>query len=125
MIPTSSSGSFPTTVDTLQDFAVDVRFTAFGQGTVLQWAFPGLTRPPQSDGDHIPSFQKGIRRANTSALSVRPHAQRHLLPRGEERGQMLREHARKGTSLEVLTNNVQGFGIGDYEWILAFGADQI
>lgn len=112
-------------VDTLQDFAVDVRRTAFGQGTVLQWAFPGLTRPPEFDGDHIPSFQKGI--PPRKYICLYPFVRTpewYLLPR-EERGQMLREHGMKGRQFpEVLTNNVQGFGIGDYEWILAFEADE-
>src|SRR5690606_25315751 len=112
-------------VDTLQDFAVDVRRTAFGQGTVLQWAFPGLTRPPEFDGDHITAFQKGI--PPRKYLCLYPFvrtAEWYLLPR-EERGNMLREHGMKGREFpEVLTNNVQAFGVGDYEWILAFESDE-
>lgn len=112
-------------VDVLQDFAVDVRGTAFGQGTVLQWAFPGLTRPPEFVGDHITSFQKGL--PPRKYLCLYPFVRTpewYLLPR-EERGKMLREHGMKGRDFpEVITNNVQGFGIGDYEWILAFESDE-
>jgi len=112
-------------VDTLQNFAVEVRATAFGQGTILQWAFPGLTRPPEFDGDHITAFQKGI--PPRKYLCLYPFvrtAEWYLLPR-EERGKMLREHGMKGREFpEVLTNNVQAFGVGDYEWILAFESDE-
>lgn len=112
-------------VDTLQQFAVDVRRTAFGQGTSLQWAFPGLTRPPEFDGDHITAFQKGI--PPRKYICLYPFVRTpewYLLPR-EERGKMLREHGMKGREFpEVLTNNVQAFGIGDYEWILAFECDE-
>jgi peroxiredoxin len=49
----------------------------------------------------------------------------YLLPR-EERGEFLREHGVIGREFpDVLANTTSGFGLGDWEWILAFEADEL
>jgi chlorite dismutase len=48
----------------------------------------------------------------------------YLLPR-QERGALLAEHGIIGREFpEVLTNTTSAFGLGDWEWILAFEADE-
>ena len=48
----------------------------------------------------------------------------YLLP-PEERSELLREHGMLGREFpEVLANTTSGFGLGDWEWILAFEAER-
>jgi peroxiredoxin len=47
-----------------------------------------------------------------------------LAPR--ERGQMLAEHGRMARAFQqVRANTVSAFALGDYEWLLAFEADEL
>ena len=49
----------------------------------------------------------------------------YILP-DDERRQMLADHGRKGSEhRQVLSNTVASFALGDYEWILAFEADEL
>ena len=48
----------------------------------------------------------------------------YLLPR-DERGELLRDHGLAGREFpEVLANTTSNFGLGDWEWILAFEAEK-
>ncbi len=107
--------------DPLQEFAVALRHTTFGRATALSWSFPALTRPPEFVGDHATAFQKGL--APLRWLCLYPFVRTvdwYLMPR-EERGKLLREHGAMGREFTMVQfNNAQAFGLGDYEWILAF-----
>ena len=49
----------------------------------------------------------------------------YLLP-PDERASLLREHGEAGREFpEVLANTTSAFGINDWEWILAFEADEL
>lgn len=49
----------------------------------------------------------------------------YLLP-DEERRELLREHGYAARDYrDVLANTVASFGLGDYEWLLAFEADEL
>ena len=49
----------------------------------------------------------------------------YLLP-PEERAQMLRDHGMAAAGYkDVKANTLSSFALGDYEWILAFEADQL
>ncbi|MBA3552922.1 MAG: chlorite dismutase family protein, partial [Actinobacteria bacterium] len=49
----------------------------------------------------------------------------YLLP-AERRGAMLREHGEMGREFpDVLANTTSAFGLGDWEWILAFETDRL
>ena len=49
----------------------------------------------------------------------------YLLPK-EERGGLLAEHGVMGREFpDVLANTTSAFGLGDWEWILAFEADEL
>jgi chlorite dismutase len=44
----------------------------------------------------------------------------------KERGDLLRVHGEAGREYpDVLANTTSAFGLGDYEWILAFEADSV
>jgi chlorite dismutase len=72
----------------------------------------------------VPAFVRG--EAARRFLCVYPFVRTpewYLLPK-EERAQLLWEHGEIGREYaDVLANTTSGFGLGDWEWILAFEAD--
>lgn len=112
--------------DALQRLTVRLRQTELGQNLDLTWAFMGVSRPAEFAPDHLPAFIKGTPPARY--VSVYPFVRSeewYLLP-PQERGRMLREHGALGREFgDVLTNTTQAFGLTDFEWLLAFEADQL
>ncbi|MEP7059333.1 MAG: hydrogen peroxide-dependent heme synthase [Actinomycetota bacterium] len=111
------------TPDDMQTFLVEFRRTEAGSLLDLTWTFMGVTKPAEFVADHRPAFVKGT--PPERFLCVYPFVRTpewYLLP-AEERGEMLREHGLLGRDFpEVLANTTSGFGLGDWEWILAFEA---
>ena len=109
----------------VQRFLVEFRRTRAGRLMDLSWTFMGVVKPAEFTPDHQPAFVKGV--PPETFLCVYPFVRTpewYLLPR-EERGELLREHGIVGREYpQVLTNTTSGFGLGDWEWILAFEADQ-
>ena len=85
--------------------------------------FMGVVKPAEFSADHQPAFVKGD--PPRTYLCVYPFvrtAEWYLLP-AEERGALLREHGGVGREFPgVLANTTSAFGLGDWEWILAFEA---
>ncbi len=110
----------------IQELMAAFRRTAFGRGLEQTHAFLGAHRPPEVAKDHLPAFLKG--EPPKRYLNVYPFVRSHdwyLLPR-EERAELLREHGEMGREFPgVLANTTSNFGIGDWEWILAFEADEL
>jgi len=108
----------------VQDFHAAFRKTAFGRSLRQTHAFLGLVRSAEFSKDHLPAFLKG--EAPKKYLSVYPFVRSpewYLLD-PKERGELLREHGEAGREFpDVLANTTSAFGLGDYEWILAFEAD--
>jgi chlorite dismutase len=112
--------------DDLQQMLVELYATDFGGGLEMTWSFMGVHRPPEIAKDHIPAFMSGY--DPKKYLNVYPFVRTpewYLLPDGE-RGELLREHGIAGREFPgVLANTTSGFGLGDWEWILAFEADEL
>ncbi|MEA2446933.1 MAG: hydrogen peroxide-dependent heme synthase [Actinomycetota bacterium] len=111
-------------VEDIQDLHVAFKRTALGRATEQVHAFLGVVRPAEFAKDHLPAFVKG--EDPKKFLTVYPFVRTpewYLLdPR--ERGTLLRDHGEAGREFpDVLANTTSAFGIGDYEWILAFEAD--
>jgi hydrogen peroxide-dependent heme synthase len=112
--------------DDLQDLLAAFRRGGLGRRLELTNAFLGVVRPAEFAKDHVPNFLKGdpARRY----LSVYPFVRTpawYLLP-AEERSALLREHGEMGREFpDVLANTTSAFGLGDWEWILAFEADDL
>jgi hydrogen peroxide-dependent heme synthase len=108
----------------LQRFLVEYRRTRAGRLMDLSWTFMGAVKPAEFTPDHQPAFVKGT--PPETFLCVYPFVRTpewYLMPR-EERGELLREHGLLGREYpEVLANTTSGFGLGDWEWILAFEAE--
>jgi chlorite dismutase len=116
-------GSSP---DALQDALVAFERTAAGRCLDVAWTFMGVVKPAEFTADHAPAFVKGEppRRYACVYPFVRT-PEWYLLPR-EERASLLREHGEIGREFpDVLANTTSAFGINDWEWILAFEADEL
>ncbi|HXF56057.1 MAG TPA: hydrogen peroxide-dependent heme synthase [Actinomycetota bacterium] len=110
----------------LQELLVAFRRTGLGRGLVPTWTFLGVVRPAEFTPDHVPAFVRGEppRRYVTVYPFVRT-ADWYLLPE-ERRAALLREHGEIGRQFpDVLTNTTSAFGLGDWEWVLAFEADDL
>jgi peroxiredoxin len=112
--------------DDVQDLVQAFRRTALGRRLHLAHAFMGVVRPAEFSPDHLPAFLKG--EAPRRYLCVYPFVRTpewYLLP-AEERGAMLSEHGEIGREFpDVLANTTSAFGLNDWEWILAFEADEL
>lgn len=109
----------------VQSFLAEFRRTQAGRLTDIAWTFMGVVKPAEFTADHRPAFVKG--EPPKTYLCVYPFVRTpewYLLPR-EERGALLAEHGIIGREFpEVLANTTSAFGLGDWEWILAFEADR-
>ena len=110
----------------LQRFVVEFRRTRAGDLLDPVWTFLGMVRPAEFTADHAPAFVRG--EAPRTFLCVYPFVRTpewYLLPR-EERGELLAEHGTFGREFpQVLANTTSAFGLGDWEWILAFETDEL
>jgi hydrogen peroxide-dependent heme synthase len=115
-----------TSPDAAQDALVALRRTELGRELELTHAFMGLVRPAEFTRDHAPAFARG--EAPRTYLCVYPFVRTpdwYLLP-SEERAALLREHGEMGRRFpDVLANTTSAFGLSDWEWILAFEADDL
>jgi chlorite dismutase len=112
--------------DDAQELLVELRRTPLGRALELTHAFLGVVRPAEFNPDHLPAFLRG--EEPKKYASVYPFVRTedwYLLP-SEQRAQLLAEHGRMGREFpEVLPNTTSAFGLGDWEWILAFEADDL
>jgi hydrogen peroxide-dependent heme synthase len=110
----------------IQDLLVAFRRSALGKRLDQTWAFMGLVRQAEFTKDHLPAFLRGEPPKKYACVYpfVRTSAW-YLLP-AEERAGMLREHGEMGREFpDVLANTTSAFGLSDWEWILAFEADDL
>ncbi len=112
--------------DDVQDLSVAFRRTSLGKRLDLTHAFMGVVRPAEFSKDHLPAFLRG--EAPKRYACVYPYVRTvdwYLLP-AEQRSAMLREHGEFGREYpDVLANTTSAFGLSDWEWILAFEADDL
>lgn len=112
--------------DRIQAMLADLDRSTLGSLLSQSWAFLGLHRPPEVAKDHVPAFIQG--EPPKKHVIIYPFirtADWYLMPR-EERALLLREHGDMGREFpEILANTTSGFGLGDWEWILAFEADDL
>ena len=113
------------TVEDVQAFVAAFRRTQAGRLTDLAWTFMGGVKPAEFTADHSPAFVRGV--PPKAFLCVYPFVRTpewYLLPR-EERAELLASHGAIGREFpEILANTTSAFGLGDWEWILAFEADR-
>ncbi|MFD5318168.1 hydrogen peroxide-dependent heme synthase [Streptomyces sp. NPDC127098] len=114
------------TADALQDAYNRFRRTRLGRTLEPVWSNMALHRPAEFNKSHIPAFLAD--ETPRDYVSVYPFVRSYewyLLPDEERRG-LLAEHGRMARGYpDVRANTVASFSLGDYEWILAFEADEL
>ncbi len=112
--------------DALQDAYNLFRHTTLGQHCDGVWSAMALHRPAEFNKSHIPAFLAGEEaRAYVCVYPFVRSYEWYLLP-DEERRDMLAEHGRQARGYpDVRANTVASFALGDYEWMLAFEADEL
>ncbi len=112
--------------DDLQDAYQRLRRTDFGRALDPVWSVMALHRPAEFNKGHIPAFlaEEQPRRYVSVYPFVRSY-EWYLLP-DEDRRRMLAEHGMMARDFpDVRANTVASFSLNDYEWILAFEADEL
>lgn len=114
------------TVEDLQEAYHRFRRTALGRRLEPVWSQAALHRPAEFNKSHIPAFlaQEEPRRFVCVYPFVRSY-EWYLLPEQDRRA-MLAEHGMMARDYpDVRANTVASFALGDYEWMLAFEADEL
>ncbi|MDN5763637.1 MAG: chlorite dismutase family protein [Microlunatus sp.] len=112
--------------ETLQEAYHALRRSALGRSLTPVWSQLALHRPAEFNKGHVPAFMAGEDPGDH--LCVYPFVRSYewyLLPE-EERRAMLTEHGMLARPYpDVRANTVSSFALGDYEWMLAFEADDL
>lgn len=102
------------------------RDTELGRLAELTWVGNGLHRPSEFNKAHLPSFIEG--KEPKEWLTIYPFVRSYdwyLLDPEKRRG-ILADHGRAAASFkDVQANTMPAFALGDYEWMLAFEADDL
>jgi hydrogen peroxide-dependent heme synthase len=114
------------TSDELQEAYSRFRHTAVGAACEPVWSAMALHRPAEFNKAHVPAFLSDEQPSDY--VCVYPFIRSYdwyLLP-DEERRAMLVEHGQMARGFpDVRANTVSSFALGDYEWVLAFEADEL
>jgi chlorite dismutase len=114
------------TSDALQKAYHALRRSRLGRHLAPVWSQFALHRPAEFNKSHIPAFLADEEpRAYVCVYPFVRSYEWYLLP-DEERRFMLAEHGKMARSYpDVRANTVASFALGDYEWMLAFEADEL
>ncbi len=114
------------TADDLQEAYSRFRRTDLGAACDPVWSVMALHRPAEFNKGHVPAFLSGEDAGDW--VCVYPFVRSYdwyLLP-DEERRAMLAEHGQMARGFaDVRANTVSSFALGDYEWLLAFEAQEL
>ena len=113
-------------LETLQHAYQAVRATELGRQLTPVWSSVALHRPAEFNKGHVPAFM--AQEEPRGYVCVYPFVRSldwYLLPDAERRT-MLADHGMAARGYpDVRANTVPSFALGDYEWILAFEADEL
>jgi len=112
--------------EALQEAYSRFRRTNLGRACAAVWSQMALHRPAEFNKSHVPAFLAD--EDPRAYICVYPFVRSYewyLLP-DEERRAMLAEHGQMARGFpDVRANTVSAFALGDYEWMLAFEADEL
>ncbi len=113
-------------IEQLQGAYHRLRRSALGQHLRPVWSAAALHRPAEFNKGHIPAFMAG--EEAKQFVCVYPFVRSYewyLLPEAERRD-LLVEHGRMAREYpDVRANTIASFALNDYEWVLAFEADEL
>jgi chlorite dismutase len=102
------------------------RRTSFGTRLEPVWSQLALHRPAEFNKSHVPAFLADEEpKAHVCVYPFVRSYEWYLLEESERRA-MLAEHGKMARDYpDVRANTVASFALGDYEWMLAFEADEL
>jgi peroxiredoxin len=112
--------------DVLQDALVAFNRTQLGQAVDPWWTSIGVHREAEFNKAHVPAYLEGT--PAKKYVSVYPFVRSYdwYLLEPAERSKMLREHGMMAAGYkDVRANTISAFALNDYEWLLAFEADEL
>ena len=112
--------------DDLQEMYARFRRTGLGRASEPVWSVMALHRPAEFNKGHIPAFLAEEEARNY--VSVYPFVRSYewyLMDAGERRKQLAEHGVMAREYPDVRANTVASFALNDYEWILAFEADEL
>jgi hydrogen peroxide-dependent heme synthase len=112
--------------DDLQDLYARFRRTGLGRASEPVWSVMALHRPAEFNKSHVPAFLAD--EPPRAYVSVYPFVRSYewYLLEPVERRAMLAEHGQMARDYpDVRANTVSCFALNDYEWMLAFEADEL
>ena len=112
--------------DDLQEAYARFRRTALGRHLTPVWSVLALHRPAEFNKSHVPAFLAGEEPRRYVCVYPFVRSYEWYVMEDDQRRAMLVEHGQKGRGYpDVRANTVAAFALGDYEWILAFEADEL
>ena len=114
-------------VEALQATYADFRrTTTLGRVSAPVWSSVALHRPAEFNKSHIPAFLADEQARDYVCVYPFVRSYEWYLLEDSERRRMLAEHGQMARDYkDVRANTVASFALGDYEWILAFEADEL
>jgi peroxiredoxin len=114
------------TSDALQEAYNLFRRTELGRSLEPVWSNMALHRPAEFNKSHIPAFLAEETPRDYVAVYPFVRSYEWYLLEDAERRRLLAEHGQMARGYpDVRANTVPSFALGDYEWILAFEADEL
>ena len=114
------------TIEQLQDAYHRLLATGFGAHLSPVWSNAALHRPAEFNKSHIPAFLAGEEARGYVCVYPFVRSYDWYVMDETERRDMLREHGQMARDYpDVRANTIASFALGDYEWILAFEADEL
>lgn len=112
--------------EAIQELFTQLRRSDLGRRVEVVWTFMGLHRPAEFNPEHIPAFVVGHPPKRYLCVYPFVRSPEWYLLDPPARAALLREHGEKARPYpDVLANTTSAFGLGDYEWILAFETDAL
>ena len=102
------------------------RETTLGQVSEVTWIGNALHRPAEFNKSHLPSFIMGEEPKEWIAVYPFVRSYDWYTMDEQKRRRILMEHGMQARDYpDVRANTVPAFALGDYEWVLAFEADEL
>ncbi len=114
------------TSETLQQAYHTLRATTFGQALKPVWSVQALHRPAEFNKSHIPAFMAEEQAHDWLCVYPFVRSYEWYLLDDAERRELLKEHGLMARGYpDVRANTVATFALSDYEWLLAFEAEEL
>ncbi|MGL5865378.1 MAG: hydrogen peroxide-dependent heme synthase [Dermatophilaceae bacterium] len=114
------------TIEALQAAYHALLRTAWGRHLRPVWSAAALHRPAEFNKSHVPAFMADEEARDYVCVYPFVRSYDWYLLGEQERRDMLVEHGRMAREYpDVRANTIASFALNDYEWVLAFEADEL